>query len=82
MYLIFDIFALISARPMIMDMTRRYSPSELIQSMAGKRITQPCISDLTRGKISRFSVDTLVNMLADAGLEVDMRIKARSRRVA
>lgn len=35
-----------------------------------------------RGKISRFSLDTLVNMPTDAGLEVDLRIKAPSRRVA
>jgi predicted XRE-type DNA-binding protein len=56
----------------------------LTQADAAKRlkVTQPRISDLTRGKISRFSLDTLVNMLADAGLEVDMRIKASPRRVA
>jgi len=36
----------------------------------------------TSGKISRFSLDTLVNMLGDAGLEVDFRIKPPSRRVA
>jgi predicted XRE-type DNA-binding protein len=46
------------------------------------RVSQPRISDLTRGRISRFSLDTLVNKLADAGLEVDFRIKAPSRRVA
>ena len=46
------------------------------------KVTQPRISDLTRDKISRFSLDTLVNMLADAGLEVDMHIKTSSRRVA
>jgi predicted XRE-type DNA-binding protein len=56
----------------------------LTQADSAKRlkVTQPRISDLTRGKISRFSLDTLVNMLADAGLEVDMRIKASPRRVA
>ena len=46
------------------------------------RVSQPRISDLTRGQISRFSLDTLVNMLSDAGLEVDFRIKPPSRRVA
>ena len=46
------------------------------------KVSQPRISDLTRGKISRFSLDTLVNMLTDAGLEVDFRIKPTSRRVA
>ena len=58
----------------------------LTQAEAAKRlkVTQPRISDLTRGKISRFSIDTLVNMLTDDGLEVDMRIKARpsSKRAA
>ena len=46
------------------------------------KVSQPRTSDLTRGKISRFSLDTLVNMLTDAGLEVDFRIKPPSRRVA
>jgi predicted XRE-type DNA-binding protein len=56
----------------------------LTQAEAARRlkVSQPRISDLTRGRISRFSLDTLVNMLADAGLEVDFRIKAPSRRVA
>ena len=56
----------------------------LTQGEAAKqlKVSQPRISDLTRGKISRFSMDTLVNMLTDAGLEVDFRIKGLSRRVA
>ena len=56
----------------------------LTQADAAKRlkVSQPRVSDLTRGKISRFSLDTLVNMLSDAGLEVDFRIKPQSRRVA
>ena len=49
----------------------------LTQSEAAARlkVTQPRVSDLTRGKITRFSLDALVNMLVDAGLEVDLRIK-------
>lgn len=56
----------------------------LTQADAAKRlkVSQPRISDLTRGKISQFSLDTLVNMLSDAGLDVDLRIKPPSRRVA
>ena len=56
----------------------------LTQADAARRlnVSQPRISDLTRGKISRFSLDTLVNMLTDAGLEVDFRIKPSRRRVA
>ena len=34
-------------------------------------VTQPCVSDLMRGKIDLFSLDTLVNMGAAAGLPSD-----------
>ena len=56
----------------------------LTQADAARRlnVSQPRISDLTRGKISRFSLHTLVNMLTDAGLEVDFWIKPSRRRVA
>jgi predicted XRE-type DNA-binding protein len=37
-------------------------------------VTQPRVSDLMRGKIALFSLDTLVNMLAEAGLRVEMRV--------
>lgn len=37
-------------------------------------VTQSRISDLTRGKIDLFSIDTLVNMLTAAGLRLDVRI--------
>ncbi len=43
-------------------------------------VSQPRISDLARGKIDRFSVDTLVAMLGHAGAEV--RVSVRSPRVA
>ena len=56
----------------------------LTQSDAAKRlnVSQPRVSDLVRGKISRFSLDTLVNMPGDAGLGADFRIKPPSRRLA
>jgi len=38
-------------------------------------VTQPRINDLLRGKIDKFSLDALVNMLAAAGLRVEMRVK-------
>ena len=72
-------------RSEMMSALRRFIEKEgLTQADAGKRlkVSQPRVSDLTRGKISRFSLDTLVNMLTDAGLEVDFRIKASTRRVA
>ncbi len=37
-------------------------------------VTQPRISDLVRGKIDLFGIDTLVAMLATAGLHVEMHI--------
>lgn len=37
-------------------------------------VTQPRISDLKRGKIGLFGLDTLVNMAVAAGLHVEMRI--------
>jgi predicted XRE-type DNA-binding protein len=44
-------------------------------------VTQPRISDLIRGKIDLFSIDTLVNMLARAGMRVQFRIAGgRGRR--
>jgi predicted XRE-type DNA-binding protein len=49
---------------------------ERSQSQAAKLlgVTQPRISDLMRGKIELFGLDTLVNMVGAAGLHVEMRI--------
>ena len=48
----------------------------LSQAKAAKLlgVTQPRISDLMRGKIELFGLDTLVNMIGAAGLHVEMRI--------
>ncbi|MCB9383091.1 MAG: XRE family transcriptional regulator [Bryobacterales bacterium] len=46
------------------------------------KVSQPRVSDLTRGKISRFSLDGLVNMLTDAGMDVDVKVRKAARRVA
>jgi len=50
-------------------------------------VSQPRISDLTRGKIGLFTIDTLVNMLTAVGLTVDIdirptRAKSKTRKVA
>jgi len=39
-------------------------------------VTQPRISDLVRGKIDVFSIDTLVSMLASAGVRVKISLTA------
>ncbi len=40
--------------------------------------TQPRISNLLKGEISRFSVDKLINMLAKAGIAVQVETKRRA----
>ena len=37
-------------------------------------VSQPRISDLVRGKIDLFSIDTLVEMLAKADVRVEVRV--------
>jgi predicted XRE-type DNA-binding protein len=46
------------------------------QAEAARRlsVTQPRVSDLLRGKIHLFGLDTLVNMVVAAGLRVEMRV--------
>lgn len=39
-------------------------------------VTQPRISNLVRGRIDLFSIDTLVDMLAKAGIRVEISISA------
>ena len=42
-------------------------------------VTQPRISDLVRGKIDRFSIDTLVAMLGHAGVRIHIVVGRRSK---
>ena len=72
-------------RSELMTALRRFIKKEgLTQADAAIRlkVTQPRISDLTRGKVSRFSLDSLVNMLTDAGMDVDEKVRQPARRVA
>ena len=56
---------------------------ELTQAAAAKLfgVTQPRVSDLVRGRIDLFSIDMLVKMLAQAGVQVRLVLKRR-RQVA
>lgn len=47
------------------------------QREAAKRfgITQPRLNDVLRGRIDKFSLDALVNMLANAGMRVELRVR-------
>lgn len=65
-------------RAMLMVELEKYIRAQhLTQRQAAERfgVTQPRISDLVRGKIELFSVDTLIAMLSHAGGTVDIRIK-------
>lgn len=46
------------------------------QKQAAKKfgVTQPRISDLVRGRIDLFAIDTLINMLTTAGLRIEVRV--------
>ena len=50
---------------------------KLTQAAAAKLmgITQPRVSDLMRGKLHLFSIDTLVALLSAMGLRVDFKIR-------
>lgn len=50
---------------------------ELTQAKASEKlgITQPRLNDLLRGRINRFSLDSLFELAARAGLEVHLQFK-------
>jgi len=57
----------------------------LKQAEAAKlfRVSQPRVSDLMKGKVDLFSVDTLIDMLAQAGFKVRLAFtKSHHRKVA
>lgn len=64
---------------LIARLTKIVEEGELTQQAAAKilGVTQPRLNLLLRGKVSLFSVDALVNMLARAGFEVQPRIVKR-----
>lgn len=65
-------------RTALMEALKEYiSRMGLSQSQAAKvfGVTQPRISDLSRGKAELFGLDALVNMAATAGLRVEMQVR-------
>lgn len=68
---------------LMIELTKLIEVRGLTQAAAAKLlgVTQPRVSDLVRGKIDRFSVDTLVEMLGHAGASVSF-VVTTSRRVA
>lgn len=68
---------------LMIELTKVIRARGLTQAKAAKLfgVSQPRVSDLMRGKIERFSIDTLVAMLGHAGVHVSLRVR-QTRRVA
>jgi predicted XRE-type DNA-binding protein len=64
---------------LMIELERLIQARELTQAQAAKllKVSQPRISDLLRGKIERFSIDTLVDMLTLAGAAVKVTVRHR-----
>jgi predicted XRE-type DNA-binding protein len=60
--------------------TKTVKAWEVSQKEAAQRlhVTQPRLNDLLKGKIDKFSLDALVNMLASANLEIDVTVKQKA----
>ena len=54
--------------------TRVIRERQLTQAKAAKLlgVSQPRVSDVTRGRVQRFTIDALVEMLAKAGVRVEI----------
>jgi predicted XRE-type DNA-binding protein len=66
------------ARALLMnDLEQIIRKRKLTQARAAKLlgVTQPRVSDLVRGKIELFSVDSLITMLGHAGAQVELRVR-------
>ena len=44
-------------------------------------VTQPRVSELMRGRIDLFSIDTLINLLARLGIRVGLVVQSSKRRI-
>jgi predicted XRE-type DNA-binding protein len=66
---------------LMIELTNLIEAQGLTQSAAAELlgVTQPRVSDLMRGKIDRFSVDTLIEMLGHAGACVSVVVTRRSQ---
>lgn len=68
----------LSLRSELMSRIERYVRSSGVtqkECAARMGVTQPRLNDLLRGKIDKFCLDALVNMLDHAGMRVEMKVK-------
>ena len=66
---------------LMIELRKRLTALFVTQSDAAQLldVTQPRISDLMRGKIDRFSVDTLVMLLGKAGADVRVTVRTKPK---
>jgi len=66
---------------LMIELTKLIEALGLTQAAAAELlgVTQPRVSDLMRGKIDRFSVDSLIEMLGRAGASVSVVVSPRSQ---
>ena len=66
---------------LMIEISKMIEEQGLTQTAAAKllKITQPRVSDLVRGKIDRFSVDSLIEMLGHAGANVSFKVTAGAK---
>ena len=66
---------------LMIELTKLIEAQGLTQAAAAGvlGVTQPRVSDLIRGKIDRFSIDTLIEMLGHAGACVSVVVTQRSQ---
>jgi predicted XRE-type DNA-binding protein len=78
--------ASMKARSALMRALQSWIEAEAINQTTAARlfgVTQPRISDLVRGRINLFSLDTLMDLAATAGLSphVSIKMPKRSKRI-
>jgi len=66
---------------LMIELSKVVQSRQLTQAQAAAMfgVSQPRVSDLMRGRIDRFSVDTLVAMLGSAGLSVRLVVTPRPK---
>ncbi|MCY1549903.1 Helix-turn-helix domain protein [compost metagenome] len=66
------------------ELNRAVKAWDLPQKEAAQRlhVTQPRLNDLLKGKIDKFSLDALVNLLAGANLRIEIEVTKRDPKAA
>lgn len=66
---------------LMIQLRKRLAALRVTQARAARLlgVSQPRVSDLTRGRIDRFSVDMLIKLLGKVGVEVRVTTRTKSR---